>query len=63
MMDQATANCDSDQSLDNPGYIGESNGGAVREKEETQSGGEIEMKVDEITLTVDQEDGQEPAGR
>lgn len=62
-MDQATANSDSDQSLDNPGYLGESNGSGVREKEQTQSGDEIEMKVDEISLTVDQEDGQEPAGR
>lgn len=62
-MDQATANSDTGESFNNPERLGENNGSANSNKEERKGAEEAEMKTDEITLTVDQEDGQEDGGR
>ena len=62
-MDQPTANSHTVQSFDNPVVLSENNGIANANKEERKATDETEMKTDEITLTVDQEDGQKPEGR
>ena len=62
-MDQPTANSHTVQSFDNPMVLSENNGIANANKEERKATDETEMKTDEITLTVDQEDGQKPEER